>query len=189
MREEQKSDTNQFVCSIDWYFTLKYSKRRHSNSFLTGVFIELPPKKKIHQQRINSKNRRKKNPNIFEKKKKREAKRYFSHFDFMVFLVLFFLNVSAMCVSIFCPFARHSQIYSEMRHCNIVNSFQLHATREPVDSVHQFIRKERKSLDKYIHRRSPDRANERKQEDKDTLSELARLMCTRMWIDWSYKNC
>lgn len=187
MREEQKSDTNQFVCSIDWYFTFKYSKRRHSNSFLTGVFIELPPKKKSTNKESARKIEGKKSQHFW--KKKWEAKRYFSHFDFMVFLVLFSLNMSAMCVSIFCPFARHSQIYSEMRHCNIVNSFQLHATREPVDSVHQFIRRERESLDKHIRRQSPDRANERKQKDKDTLSELARLMCTRMWIDWSYKNC
>lgn len=49
MREEQKSDTNQFVCSIDWYFTFKYTKRRHSNSFLTGVFIELPLKKRRNE--------------------------------------------------------------------------------------------------------------------------------------------
>lgn len=141
MREEQKSDTNQFVCSIDWYFTLKYSKRRHSNSFLNGVFIESPPKKNPPTKNQLEK-QKEKNPNVFEKKiEKRNGTLAISISWYSWYF--FSLNVSAMCVSIFCPFARHSQIYSEMRHCNIVNLLQLHATREPVDSVHQFIRRKR----------------------------------------------
>ena len=80
-------------------------------------------------------------------------KRYFSHFDFMVFLLLFFLfrSVSrspplSLCLSsllnglwcalAFCPFARHSQIYW----IKLVNSFVLCSLMLVATVAVQFIR-------------------------------------------------